>query len=184
MVQNTDQIDQGGWFADDGGRNEFWGGAGDATLGAAHTMINAGALLGPEALPFVMAADKALSIGELGVNGVGAAAGVAGEGVEWLTGSERDWGFDAGDVVGAGEHALYSTAASTYDTLANGDMGTFAGGGAGALLGGGIGTAASLASFGMLAPLVPLLAAGGGALGASLADNGVLGTGQAMMDWF
>lgn len=122
MVEHFDQIDQGYFSNDEGGRNEFWGGAGEATLGGAHALIGsatagamgASALLGPAA-PFEAAAalavgegvDTALSMGELGVDVLGMGAGLAGDALGMMTGTEHDWSFGAADVVGLAEHAAF-----------------------------------------------------------------------------
>ncbi len=183
MAQNAGQWDEGAFFADDGGRNEFWGGAGDATLGAAHTALNASAFLGPEVMPIVMALDKGLSLSEMAVNGVGFGAGLAGDALEAATGTEHDWKFDAGDVVGGVEHAMFSTAAGTVNAVAEGGMPTAMAAGAGGLLAGGAGMMATALTGGMAAPLIPFLAANGAALGATLQHRGIGGTMDAMTEW-
>ena len=131
MYQHADQAGQGYFSNDEGGRNEYWGSAGDATLGAVHAGLGTAALLGLSAdtveAPSVLgvplealslpetaaaiAADASLSAGETAVNGVGFAAGLTGSAInaaEGLHGEEaHDWYFGAGDVVGLAEHGAY-----------------------------------------------------------------------------
>jgi hypothetical protein len=184
MVENSEQMNQGAFFNDEGGRNEFWGGAGEATLGAMHTAISAGALLGPEALPIVAGLNGALSLGEGALSAAGMGAGIAGELVGAATGTEHNWWFGANDVVGAGEHALYSAQTTLGSNVMNGGPGALAAGGVGMGIGGALGMAATAATGGLAAPLIPMLAAGGGALASSVEASGVGGTLDAIKGWF
>jgi hypothetical protein len=129
MYQHADQAGQGVFANDEGGRNEFWGSAGDATLGAMHAGLGATETLaimadGGEAMTGVglplellslpatgvaLAADTSLSTAETVVNGAGLLTGMAGSGLnmaQGLSGKDaHDWYFGAGDVVGGVEHA-------------------------------------------------------------------------------
>ncbi len=94
MTQHSDERMGGYWD------NKFWGSAGDATIGALHAGIGSWCPL----------AEMYISAGELGLDAIGGAAGIAGDLVDGfgsLTGlyeTDNEWGFGAGDVVGMALH--------------------------------------------------------------------------------
>jgi trimeric autotransporter adhesin len=123
-ARNVDQVNQGVLSNAAGGRNQFWGAMGDATIGAAHA---ATPLLGPMA----PVGDLAITAGQLGLDTVGAAAGALGG---------DEWRFGAGDVVGAAEHVAYNAATSAPAKAVGKGLQTATGAaasGSGALLKGG-----------------------------------------------
>lgn len=128
MAQTTDQIDQGYLSNDAGERNEFWGGAGTATLGGAHATLgaieslaiaaDAGEAVSGIGLPLellslpatgvALGLDESLAAAEAVTTGIGTATGLVGSAlnaVQGLDGEQaHNWGFGANDVVGLGEH--------------------------------------------------------------------------------
>lgn len=84
--------------------NDYWGAAGDATLGALHAGVGS----------WCPVADAYITGFELLGDGVGGAAGLLGEGVQMVDGwfgddevENRDWKFGAGDVLGWGLHGAH-----------------------------------------------------------------------------
>ncbi|MCE9579826.1 MAG: hypothetical protein K8W52_42305 [Deltaproteobacteria bacterium] len=131
MVESADQIDQGYLANDAGGRNEFWGSAGNATLGSMHAALglteslaiaaDAGEAVSGIGLPLellslpatgvALGLDESLAGAEAITKGVGTATGLVGTGLNYAQGLEgkdaHDWYFGLGDVVGLAEHAAF-----------------------------------------------------------------------------
>ncbi len=84
--------------------NDYWGSAGDATLGALHAGVGS----------WCPVADMYITGFELAGDAIGGGAGLLGEGVEWVDSwfgddevEDRDWKFGAGDVLGWGLHGAH-----------------------------------------------------------------------------
>jgi hypothetical protein len=91
--------DNGTW----GSHNEHWNHVGEATLGGASA-----------AASFCPPAALYLGAGELAANGLGAASGAVGNGINHLFGTHLDTGFSAGSLVGQAEHAASYVSAEKH----------------------------------------------------------------------